>query len=118
MKVTIISQDQFVSIEGEGYYGINLSDIDPNIHAVQWYDVEGIVEIKDARGNICENRVITSFDDFTFVVPLWEAVKAKSDKDKAEFAPFQKEHDAQIAEIEVQIKAQLQAQAQAQLQTP
>jgi hypothetical protein len=75
MRITIIPEDGRVSINGVGYSGIDLSLIDSSIHAIQWYDTEGEVEIKDARGRMVENRVIYSFDDFAFVIPLWEAAK-------------------------------------------
>lgn len=84
MRITIIPSDSRVAINGVGYDGINLSSIDPSIHAVQWYDTDGEVEIKDARGRMVENRVITSFDEFAFVIPLWEAAKAADDLLKAQ----------------------------------
>jgi hypothetical protein len=80
MRVTIVPQDGFVSVDGEGYTGINLSSLDSNIHAVQWYDTEGDVEIVDNRGRHIENREITSFDEFASVIPLWEAAKAAKQK--------------------------------------
>jgi len=76
MRITIIPSDGRVNIDGKSYGGIDLSFIDPNIHAIQWYDTEGEVEIKDSRGRIVENREITSFDEFASVIPLWETAKA------------------------------------------
>jgi hypothetical protein len=84
MRVTIIPHDKLVVINKEGYSNIDLSSIDSSVHAVQWYDTEGEIEIKDARGRMIENRAITSFDDFAFVIPLWEAEKAKAEIIKAE----------------------------------
>lgn len=78
MKITIIPQDGTVSINGASYSGLNLSAIDPSIHAVQWFDTDGELEIKDARGRIVENRTITSFADFEFVIPLWEAASTQA----------------------------------------
>jgi len=82
MKITVIPEDGKVSIDGEGYEGLDLSSIDSSIHAVQWYDTDGEIEIKDARGRMVENREITSFDEFAFVIPLWEAAKLKVAQEK------------------------------------
>lgn len=78
MRITIIPEDGRVVVDGEAYGGIDLSSIDPTIHAVQWFDTEGEIEIKDTRGRIVENREITSFDEFAFVIPLWEAAKLET----------------------------------------
>lgn len=75
MRVTIIPEDGIVSIDGVCYGGIDLSAIDSNIHAVQWYSTDGDVEIKDDRGRIVENRAITSFENFAFVISLWQEAK-------------------------------------------
>lgn len=83
MRIVVIPEDSTVSIDGKGYIGIDLSFLDPSIHAIQWYDTEGEVEVKDTRGRIVENRGITSFDEFAFVIPLWEAAKAKDIAAKA-----------------------------------
>ena len=86
MRITVVPLDGRVSIDGVGYDGMDLSSLDSSVHAVQWYDTEGDVEIKDARGRIVENREITSFDDFAFVIPLWEAAFAADELLKAELA--------------------------------
>lgn len=102
MRVTIIPQDGLVSIDGIGYGELDLSTIDTSIHAVQWYETEGELEIKDARGRIIENREITSFDEFAFVVPLWEAAKLKDEQKKAEFLAA----EAEAAKVAAQMEAQ------------
>lgn len=114
MRVTIIKQDGIVAIDGVPFNGIDLSTLDPSIHAVQWFGDEGEVEVKDERGRMVENRQITSFDEFTFVIPLWEQAKAKDEKDKAEFAALVKSHEDLAIEMETQAAAdaaQIQAQA-------
>jgi hypothetical protein len=80
MRVTIIPQDGLVSIDGVGFDKLDLSSLDPTIHAVQWYDTEGEIEIKDARGRMVENREITSFDEFAFVIPLWENAQVERER--------------------------------------
>lgn len=81
MRITVVPSDGRVNIDGEGYSDIDLSFLDPAIHAIQWYDTEGEVEIKDAHGRMVENREITSFDEFASVIPLWEATKLKAQQD-------------------------------------
>jgi hypothetical protein len=81
MRVTVIPSDGLVSIDGEGFSGIDLSSLASSIHAIQWYDTEGEVEIKDVRGRMVENREITSFDEFAFVISLWEAAKLKAEQE-------------------------------------
>lgn len=80
MRVTIITQDKSVTIDGVSFDKLDLSAIDPSIHAVQWYGTEGEIEIKDARGRMIENREITSFDEFAFVIPLWEAAQVEKER--------------------------------------
>jgi hypothetical protein len=75
MRLSIIKNDGFVSIDNDGYKGIDLSLIDESVNAVQWYDTYGEVEIKDSRNRIIENREITNIDDYLFVVTLWQAKK-------------------------------------------
>ena len=81
MRAIIIPEKGRVVIDGESYDDIDLSSLDPSIHAVQWYDTYGEVEIKDARGRMIENREITSFDEFAFIIPLWEMAKLKAMQD-------------------------------------
>jgi len=76
MRVTIIPADGFVSINDANFSNLNLSLIDPTIHAVQWYDTYGEVEIKDAETNrIVENRQITSIDEFQPAIDAWQVAK-------------------------------------------
>ena len=77
MKIIVISSDGFVSIDGEGYPRVDLSALDRSIHAIQWYGDKGEVEIKDENGRMVENRHITSFDEYAFIIPLWEDAKAR-----------------------------------------
>jgi len=78
MRVTILPADGFVSIDGEGYSNINLSFIDPGIHAVQWYDTEGDIERKDSRGRMVANEHATSIEQFQPALDLWLAAKQQA----------------------------------------
>jgi len=79
MKVTIIPVDGVVSVDGVGFGGIDLSSLDPSIHAVQWYDTYGEVEYKDVFANAettkPQNQFITSFAEYEPVLVLWQAAK-------------------------------------------
>jgi len=77
MRLTIIKEDGFVSVDNEGYSGIDLSTINDNIHAIQWYEIYGDVEIKNEKGQIVENKQITNIDEYLFVISLWQAEKDK-----------------------------------------
>lgn len=76
MRVTIIPADGFVSVDSEGYSGLDLSFIDASVHAVQWYGGSGEVEIKNpVTGKMVENREITSLDEFQPAIDAWQAHK-------------------------------------------
>lgn len=75
MRLTIIKSNGYVSIDGEGYFGIDVTSIDNNIHAIQWHDTYGELEIKNEKGRIIENVEISNIADYLHIVPLWQAVK-------------------------------------------
>ena len=76
MRLIIVPSDSFVSINGIGYSGLDLSFINPTIHAVQWYGTYGEVEYKDlATGKMTANREIQNIDEFQQVIAVWQAAK-------------------------------------------
>jgi len=76
MRVTILPDDNSVSVDGEGHSGLDLSFIDPTIHAVQWYDTYGEIERKDpTTKRMTGNEEITSFDEFQPAIAVWQAKK-------------------------------------------
>jgi hypothetical protein len=83
MKVTIVPIDGAVSVDGVGFGNLDLSIVNPLIHAVQWYDTYGEVEFKDlfADGKITkpENQFIVSFTEYEPVLVLWQAAKDAED---------------------------------------
>ena len=63
MRVTIIPSDGFVSIDGVNFHNLDLSNIDPTVHAVQWYETYGEIEVKDpTTGKMVANIEITSIE--------------------------------------------------------
>ena len=75
MRVTIIPIDGFVSVDGEGYSGLDLSFMASDIHALQWYEADGELEVKDARGRVIENRSIDSLEPYQPALDAWQAAK-------------------------------------------
>jgi hypothetical protein len=76
MRVTILPDDNSVSVDGEGYGNLDLSFMDATIHAVQWYGTHGEVERKDpVTKRMTSNEEITSFDQFQQAITLWQAEK-------------------------------------------
>jgi hypothetical protein len=74
MRVSIVPEDGSVIKDGVGYVGIDLSFIDPSVHAVQWYGEEGEIERQDERGRIIANEVITSMELFQPALDAWQVV--------------------------------------------
>jgi hypothetical protein len=78
MRVTIIPTDGFVSIDGEGYNNIDLSFMDANIHALQWYTTDGEIERKNSRGQIVTNEEITDLTPYQPALDAWQTIKELS----------------------------------------
>ena len=88
MRVTIIPVDGFVSVDNEGYSGLDLSFMDADIHALQWYETEGEIERRDSRGRITANEDIADLTPYQTALDAWQAAKdaAEAAKDAAEAA--------------------------------
>lgn len=71
MKLTIISDDKTVIIDGVYKYLENLV-IDANIHAVQWYDTWGEIEYRSTRDGKPQNEVIEDISPFQNIIDLWQ----------------------------------------------
>ena len=75
MRVTIIPSDDYVSVDGKGFNKLDLSFISANVHAIQWFDTEGEVEIKDSRGRITQNQPIDSIAPYQAAIDAWQLAK-------------------------------------------
>lgn len=63
MRVKLVAQDNFVSIDGVEFFNVDLSSLAPDVSAVQWYGNRGEIERKDsATGKMIGNESITSID--------------------------------------------------------
>lgn len=81
MQLTIIVSDKFVSIDKVGYFDVDMSTISSNVSAVQWYETQGEIEIKDSSGKIIENRPIISIDEFQPIIDSWTQQKLKAQQE-------------------------------------
>jgi hypothetical protein len=81
MKLTIVADDKCVGVDAEYLSPINLPQLDPSIHAVQWYGEYGEVEYKNqlVNGVLVKpaNAVITDVTPYQFAVNAWNAEKAR-----------------------------------------
>lgn len=75
MRVAIIPVDGFVSVDGEGYSGLDLSFMGSAVHALQWYDTEGEIELRDGRGRIVGNQPIDSIAPYQAALDAWQSAK-------------------------------------------
>ena len=80
MRVTIIPTDGYVSVDGEGFDKLDLSSISANVHAIQWFDTEGEVEIKDSRGRITQNQPIDSIAPYQAAIEAWQLAKDEASR--------------------------------------
>ncbi len=71
MRMTIIPVDSIIIIDGFPTPNVDLSWIPENVHAVQWYDTYGEVELVTSDPNID----ITELGIYEQAIPLWESKK-------------------------------------------
>lgn len=84
MRLSIIADDGAVGVDGEFFSELDLSALDPNIHAVQWYGEYGEVEFKtrfeDGKLFHPGNQYITDVSSYQFAFDAWEAAKNARDQ--------------------------------------
>ncbi len=68
MRVTIIADDGKVGVDGV-FRSVDLSTLDPNIHAVQWDGASGHIEFRDRS----PEQQITSISAFQTFIDAWTA---------------------------------------------
>lgn len=72
MRVVIVPDDGYVSVDGVGYSKL-VFEIDPSIHAVQWFDTAGWIERREVNFIKSPNDEITDMDQFNDVIDVWTA---------------------------------------------
>ena len=71
-RITIVPSDNNVLVDGETRI-VDMTGIDPAIHAVQWFDTEGEIEYTRADGR--RNEQINSISRFQVFIDRWTAAE-------------------------------------------
>lgn len=112
MKVVVVNQGNGlmqVGVDGVFYDGLLAEGLASNVHAIQWRDTYGEIEIKDAvTDKIVRNEQITSIADYQFAVVAWDNAHLAHQKAAAaaEAAAAAAEAEAAAAEAEAEAIAQ------------
>jgi len=75
MRITIIPEDGYVSVDGVGYTGISMNGVPEDIHAVQWYENVGEIEYV---GDV-PNATVSNIDTLQPIINRWQAEKDRQD---------------------------------------
>lgn len=79
-RVTIIPADNLCAVNGIGFNGVDMTSVSPEIHAVQWYGVEGEEEIKNLTTlKIIRNNVITNLNAYKAVLDSYWVIRNIAD---------------------------------------
>jgi hypothetical protein len=85
MRLTIIPLDNVVTIDGISFNTIDLSSIPLDVHAIQWYNTIGEVEIKDVEtGRMLRNNTIDSISTYQSIIDQFYILKNEADAKQAE----------------------------------
>jgi hypothetical protein len=77
MRVIIIPSDKIVAINSMTMQDIDMSNIDPELHAVQWYGESGEEEYSDSiTGKMLRNVTIYTLDAYTNQITEFNEKKA------------------------------------------
>jgi hypothetical protein len=80
MKLVIVVDDARVIVDAVGYDGLDMSQLDPTVHAVQWVGEYGEIEYKTvfADGVITKpnNQIITDIAPYQWAIDAWNVAKA------------------------------------------
>jgi len=80
MKLVIVADDARVVVDAVGYDGLDMSQLDPTVHAVQWVGEYGEIEYKSvfAEGVITKpnNQIITGIAPYQWAIDAWNVAKA------------------------------------------
>lgn len=75
MRVTIIVEDRFCSVDGQGFDMVDMSSVPAGQSAVQWYETWGEVEYFPVDGIKPVNTRIESLDPYQQVIDSYEQIK-------------------------------------------
>ena len=85
-KLTIVPIDGLISIDGQGYTELSMTDVPEDIHALQWYGKGGEIEfIADDYGETKLNIRIDKLPKWIEKsISVWETAKKKAIEEVAE----------------------------------
>ena len=99
MRITIIVDDKSMGVDGVFASPVDLSMLNPEIHAIQWHGEYGEIEFKTKAedGNLVKpaNERLTSIEPYLFLLPAWEVAKVNFEAEQA--AAVQKMRDDAVA---------------------
>jgi hypothetical protein len=77
MRISIIPSDGYVGVgvndkDKYGLLGLDMTGVDPKIHAIQWYDTWGEIEWIDNKDS---NTRIDDLSPYQFLIDRWQAAK-------------------------------------------
>ncbi len=83
-RITVVKPDKLILVNGEGYDKCDLSFLEANIHAIQWYDTYGEIERRDERNRCLPNEEIESLGAYEApIMAAWAEAKAKHEAELA-----------------------------------
>lgn len=71
-RITIVPEDGVVIVDGRAVQGLDLSDIHPTVHAVQWFGTHGWVEYVWLNDQVLDNQPITDLSSFQPALDAWQ----------------------------------------------
>ena len=96
MKLVIVADDKRVCVDGLCFVDLDMSQLDPTFHAVQWVGEYGEIEYKSvfADGVITKpnNQIITDIAPYQWAIDAWNVAN------DAELAAIAAEEAATAAE--------------------
>ena len=89
MRLTIVPEYKTVGVDGIFMSNMDMSKIDPSIHAIQWNGEYGEIEYKakliDGKLVKPENTMFYSIAEYEYLLPSWQEKKDKDDAERAAF---------------------------------
>lgn len=82
MRVTIVKPDSMVCVDGLCFSDIDMSSLESDVVALQWYDTKGDLETMTPDGRY-NNTAVTSLDPFRTVLDQWTVKKEQLDASQA-----------------------------------
>ena len=76
MRLTIVVPDALVCIDGVCYNGIDMSSLNSDVWALQWYETYGDLETVDEFG-VRKNTIVHSLDPYQAVIDQWYSKNAE-----------------------------------------